>query len=247
VIVNFLYLFVFSLSAQEFDFYEGEIDFFRKKQAVKEVINEEINRKNKLEVTVSKKKNTDWSELLNTKSDEMYREGNHLPPRAMLKAVKNPTRANLRNYKLWQERKMKQLSTFQARLMEVSGDQSFERETKSNKDNYDSFYVKKEINESLKLKIFYSTSCPNCQRMHSEIYKLMKAGIDVELVSVDQEKIPLKGVKIRMRLYKNELEKYTVKGTPHMVLSNRKTKRYYNIIGYQNFNNIMKVAMQAIN
>ncbi|NQX99424.1 MAG: thioredoxin family protein, partial [Flavobacteriales bacterium] len=188
-----------------------------------------------------------WEELLDVNSDEMYREGNHLPPRAMLRAVKNQTPTNIRNYKLWQERKLNQLNVFQSKLLNLSTTQKVEKRPLPLKIDFNSYYVKKKINESIKLKIFYSASCPNCHRMHSEIYKLMQAGVKVELVSTDEKPILLKGVKIRMKLFKNELTKFGVTGTPHLVLLNSKTKKYYNLIGYQSFNNIMKVATEAVN
>ena len=223
-----LLLFFNFLMASSFSFYDSGINYWPSEERQ---IEKKLDKK-----SVEKKDDKfDWKKALDPNNDEFYRQGNHMPPAAMVEAMKNPTDQNIKRYFELEEKRERKLSQFikksnKYRLKKLERELSKLSKPKIRKN---SFYNARELRSKYRIRMYFDSNCPHCKRMHQNLLKLQRDGFTVDLVQIDDGVNPLQGIKSR-KIAKGEGSaiKLFNGGVPYTLIFNRKTKKMKSLRGF---------------
>ena len=201
------------------EFYETEeINWWKQTESKVEKV-EEAEAKS---VKKTKEKSAfNWDAYLNTESDEFYRNGDKMPPRPVIEAMKNQTDENIENYMKWQNKRTNMAMKFSKKI------QSYV--VKNQKENK---RIKTPSLRRYRFQYYFDSTCPNCKKMSSTVIGLDRSGFDVEAVQLDTGNQMLE-YKFKTRwVIQKDYKKHNLKGVPLLVIADLKRRQLFYIDGY---------------
>ena len=232
---SFLLMLPFTLFATSFSFYETDIDYWPEKAKVEEVQRTEEKKIVEEKSNKEEMNRFDWEKVSDPDNDEFYRQGDHMPPAALVEAMKNPSDQNLKRYFDLKEKRERKLQEFtqrseKYRLKKLEKALSKMEKVQVNKNK---FYNAREIRSKYKIRMYYDSNCPHCKRMYQNLITLQKDGFSVDAIQIDKGPNSFSKIKSRrLRDGEGKLVGLYQGGTPYTLILNSKTNKVSSLRGY---------------
>ncbi|MGK5083732.1 conjugal transfer protein TraF [Bdellovibrionota bacterium FG-1] len=191
-----------------------------------------------------------WDKYLNPAHDEFFREGDYTPPAPFVEIARNPTNENIERWYRYIELKNTTLHRLQERLTEyaqrnpskVSALPSpYSTGLSDNPEMMAKVAARVEKPSAVapdakrfRLRLYFDSHCPHCQRMIGTMSELAARGYYVELRQIDQDR------SIRARIpfpvtdaSPEELKTYGIQAVPVLLVGDLKAKSFFKMQGYQ--------------
>ena len=219
-----------SLCAQPFGFFDNrDLDFWREGKVIKPWVRPWImpHVQTNLEshqptheplgLSIRQKDHLpfDWKNYFDPKSLEFWDDGgDYVPPRPLREAVANPTPENLKNYTLWQAKRLVVLAQFEQKRL--SGSSPMPKS--STPDQHPGLH-QRDLRQ-VQLLYFYQSSCPHCQSEKSQVEALEQKGVRVSYIQLDWDTHP--PLHTPSLPYTRSLEKsFSITATPTWIFRRR--------------------------
>lgn len=234
-------------------FNESGIDFWKKSQPkVQTPKNQTIkpsttSAENSLTLKEPSPSAFPWKKYLDPKNDDFFREGEYLPPAPFMEIARNPSDENIENWFKYLEAKNEITRRLQTKLTDYAAkhankpsealtEAALQKAIKSIPETQN-------LNSDAKrfrLRLYFDSKCPHCERMIETLKGLSKKGFYIELRQVDQD------YQVRSRIpfpvasaNKTELKQYQIESVPVLLVGDLKAKTYFKIQGYQDEQNVL--------
>ena len=202
-----------------------------------------------------------WNKYLSPSNDEFFKEGDYTPPAPFMEIARNPSDENIENWFRYLETKNELLRNLQARLTQFSTNHPQPAVA-----NYaapvpriieDDAILKTAARlekpqligadaKNYRMRLYFDSHCPHCQKMLGTVADLMRMGYWVELKQVDKD------TSIRAKIpftvsdaSPEELKQYQIEAVPVLLIGDLKKQTFAKIQGYhgaQEIENSLKHA-----
>jgi len=198
--------------------------------------------------TVASKSQFPWNKYLSPSNDEFFKEGDYTPPAPFMEIARNPSDENIENWFRYLETKNELLRNLQTRLTQYSG-----THPQAAVANYtaqvprvieDDAVLKTAARlerpqsvaadtKNYRMRLYFDSHCPHCQKMLGTVADLMRMGYWVELKQVDKDtsmraKIPFAVSDASA----DELKRYQIEAVPVLLIGDLKKQTFAKIQGY---------------
>ena len=109
----------------------------------------------------------DWDVLLDPTSEAFWREGDHVPPPAMMALIRDPTPENVARYRAWELKKMEATGRIAQLLVDAEKPPPVDW-------------------RGVQVVYFYASSCGYCKKNAPVVRELLELGADVMPVHLDR-------------------------------------------------------------
>lgn len=234
-----IYILLLPINASAIIYYSDGIDFWRSNNA---------GSTKKESPKESHEDAEFWKQQSDPANDEFFREGDYIPPKPVLRVIRNPTDQNIREWQAYNEKRAKLLSILVDKMTEYEAKNSkkMKPEEKSvfrNKINSVPTLAK-DRNRFL-FRFYFDSNCPHCKRMFDTIRSLQEAGYYVDARRIDSRKIEPSVVPFTFRQADTaEIKRFKVDAVPVLFVADSKKKEQFRINGYQPFQSVVQ-ALQS--
>jgi len=228
---------IYSTLVYPYDNHFGSpIDYWGVESPAQQTSAESTKSTNHPNKNLSKTHDDQWKEILDPNNDEFYREGNHIPPKAMLEAVKKPTTENIKKFLAHKKLKEEKFRIFAKKVLEQEQReiQGLFVETPKNT-------TKLKHPQSFKMRVYYSTNCPYCKKYLPEIEPLNKNGIDIEFVKMNPGAKDIINFPKMRDATEVELKKISRFGVPYTVIADLNKRKTYSIKGFKTKSQVINI------
>jgi hypothetical protein len=176
-----------------------------------------------------------WKKYLDPKNEEFFKEGDYTPPAPFMEIARNPSDDNIANWFKYLELKNALTHRLQERL-EAYGAQHVST-TAFEQAVIPKAPVQPQVEVDAKrfrLRLYFDSKCPHCQKMMKTIGELSQLGFWIELRQVDSD------LSIRSQIpfpvssaTPKELKQYQIEGVPLLLVGDLKRGTFFKIQGEQ--------------
>lgn len=244
-------------------FTEPALDYWKQSMLSKQT---NTSRSAQTEKTIepnSKKSPTtfQWGKYLSPTNDEFFREGDYTPPAPFMEIARNPTDNNIENWFHYLKLKNNILKRLQSKLSEytaknpqhISLPSPYSEGMATDPMAMNRAVARVENPQALatnthqfRLRLYFDSHCPHCEKMMGTVRELMQLGYWVELRQVDSDtkaraKIPFPVADAP----KKELESYKIESVPVLLVGDLRAKTYFKIQGYQTSGDVLRALNDA--
>lgn len=233
----------------EFKYFDDKINYWSSDKKV------EIKKTEKLSPTKKPKdtKTFNWSNYLNPKNDDFFKEGNYTPPAPFMELARNPTDKNIKNWIAYNKLKNQLSKRLQTRMQTYLA-----KNTKGEKQKEAITLYKKKVHKikvsaidpaRYRVRMFFDSKCPHCKKMFGTLVKLQSAGVFVEALQVDKGTLRSLQYPIPIRpASQEEIKQHKIEAVPFTLIADLKKKVLYPPLrGYQSMNTVMNLLKEADN
>lgn len=252
----FFLSFLFSLCAgtSEISYFKSQIDYWNKEESEsKEIARPEKSEAPKKEQRQiieplkekPRKPKFKWKKYLNPKNDEFFEENGKKPPAPFMETARRPTDQNIRNWFKYIEMKnnlsKRMAFAIQQYTMKNTKIKGLENTIPIEPVNKISADYKR-----FRLRMYFSTTCPYCEKMFTTLKELRERGFYVEAIQVDKGVMRQPGDIPIYRAEEKDLQKYRIERVPFTVVADlKKNKLLGPIRGFQETNDILRFLQRA--
>lgn len=169
-----------------------------------------------------------WKAYLDPKNKEFFKEGDYTPPEPFMEIARNPTDENLKNWFKFMETKNEVARRLDQRMREYLGKNA----ATGPMPQAVMVAPKQEPSAPIainpvrfKVRMYFESTCPHCERMFGVLKKLSDDGFQVEALQIDKGALsPEKQVVPVSQAEKADLKKHNVTGVPHILIADTKRK-----------------------
>lgn len=214
--ISFLVLLLpFSVRAESMKYFESKINYWGEKVSL-----ETVPIENKAEG------NFPWKAYLDPKNKEFFKEGDYTPPEPFMEIARNPSDENLKNWFKFMQTKNEVARRLDQRVREYLSKnptpgptaQVMARSPKQEQSGPVTISPNR-----FKVRMYFESTCPHCERMFGVLKKLRDDGIQVEALQIDNGPLtPEKQVVPVAKADKSDLKKHNVTGVPHILIADTK-------------------------
>jgi hypothetical protein len=197
-----------------------------------------------------------WDKYISPAHDEFFREGDYTPPAPFVEIARNPTDENIERWYRYIELKNNTLHRLQEKLTEYAqrnpskvGALPSPYSTGLSEDPEMLAKVAARVEKPsavppdarrFRLRLYFDSHCPHCQRMLGTMSELAARGYYVELRQIDQDR------SIRVRIpfpvtdaSIEELKTYGIQAVPVLLVGDLKNKKYFKVDGFQSTSDVL--------
>lgn len=235
---------------EEFSFFDREIIWWKDESEARETVvkrelkpSPNLDSKGDKKLATNQQQNTfDWTPYEDPKNDEFFRTGEHLPPKPLLEATRNPTPENIKRAARWMEKRKKLTETFSKKMA-----QHFRKKysslfsTNDGKEPY--FYPVKPDPSRYQFRMYFDSTCPHCKKMFTTLSELQDEDFKVDAIQIDDR--PFSSSKIAIRKASaEELERFAIKAVPLTLVADRGSKKIISLPGFMTKEKIYQLIKQ---
>jgi hypothetical protein len=240
-------------------FNDPELNYWKTAEPKKPIFNNEAGKR-KPDLNIPKptagKSQFPWNKYLSQNSDEFFKEGDYTPPAPFMEIARNPSDENIENWFRYLETKNVLLRNLQERLTQYSNHHpqpglatyapSVQRSVEDDAVLKTSARIEKPQTTSVdaknyRMRLYFDSHCPHCQKMLGTVADLMRMGYWVELKQVDKDtsiraKIPFSVSDASPQ----ELKQYQIEAVPVLLIGNLKKQNFAKVQGYHEAREIIE-------
>ena len=222
--------------AADFQFFDKGVDYWNQaKTAVKEE-----KEPGKKPMSAQATSSFPWTQYLDPKNKEFFKEGDYTPPEPFMELVRNPSDYNLKMWFSYMDKKNDLSENLQKRMAQYLDAHVVTADEKA--------YVAAKV-ENLKISVtdtkryrfrmYFDSKCPHCRRMFETLVALQSQGFFVEARQIDTGEagaLPFAAA----RATKSEIQGKDIKSVPLLLIGDLKKKVVYRMNGYQTVSDVLK-------
>lgn len=244
-VVIYLFLTLTALAQEEFSFFEKEIVWWKNKTSTKHEVGLEKLDQN-VENKLAKKQQQpkfDWAPYEDPRNDEFYRTGEHLPPKPLLEATKNPTPKNIARVARWIERRRKRTENFSEKMAQHFRKKYVGSLFSTNNGGEPYFYPVKPDPSRYQFRMYFDSACPYCKKMFTTLSELQKDDFKVDAIQIDNRPFSISNIALR-KASPEELERYSIDAVPLTLVADRGSKKVISLPGFMTKEKIYQLIKQ---
>lgn len=188
--VIFSLLSVFCINALAFDYFNSEIDYWKKESPVvqKPPQDHAVETEEKTEPVKPK---FDWKKYMSPENKEFFKEGDYTPPEPFMELARNPTDENLKNWFSYIELKNKISTRLQERMAQFLSKTQLKEPVVHREitEKVRALPSSHSLSQNYRLRMYFDSECPHCKRMFGTLKALQEMGFYVEALQVDNKPI----------------------------------------------------------
>ncbi len=239
-------------------FKDPDLDYWKKSDpapATKNSVSTVAKKAAASAATVAGKSQFPWNKYLSPSNDEFFKEGDYTPPAPFMEIARNPSDENIENWFRYLETKNELLRNLQTRLTQYAGSRpqpgvanyaaQVPRVVEDDAVLKMAARVEKPQSaatdaRNYRMRLYFDSHCPHCQKMLGTVADLMRMGYFVELKQVDKDtsmraKIPFAVSDADPA----ELKRYQIEAVPVLLIGDLKKQTFSKIQGYHGAQDIV--------
>lgn len=239
-------------------FKDPDLDYWKKSDsapATKISVSAAVKKAAASTTTVAGKSQFPWNKYLSPSNDEFFKEGDYTPPAPFMEIARNPSDENIENWFRYLETKNELLRNLQQRLTSYStihpqpGVANYAPAVPKIVDDEVMLKTKSRVeapapigvnSKNFRMRLYFDSHCPHCQKMLGTVAELMRMGYWVELKQVDKDtairaKIPFAVSDADPA----ELKRYQIDSVPVLLIGDLKKQTFSKIQGYHDVREIV--------
>ena len=241
--------------AEDFQFFQGEIDYWKDKKpatsqapVIPQGAKPSTSSNEKPEDEASPDGPFPWAKYLDPKNKEFFKEGDYTPPEPFMEIVRNPSDRNLKLWFSYMDKKNELSTRLQIRMQEYVQRQgiSIEPQVRESVNARIAALPKSEPEaKRYRFRMYFDSHCPHCKRMFSTMESLQDRGFYVEGLQVDgngknlmQANFPTSPASPA------DLKSKDIQSVPQLFVGDMKKKIVFKLSGYQSVSDVYQ-AIQA--
>lgn len=232
----------------DFDYFSNGIDFWNERKAAEPEAKSIIPLEKKPpEAQVSKaqpeKEPFQWETYLNPKNKEFFKEGDYSPPEPFMELVRNPTDENLKMWFAYVERKNELALRLQQRMNEylAKNGTAIPEEQRKRVASLESQQNKAIDMPRYRLRMYFNSKCPHCQKMFGTLSELQSQGFFVEAKQIDPENGTVRSLPFPSEpASPGEVKQKNIQSVPLLLIGDLKKKVVYRLTGFQTTTDVLK-------
>jgi len=239
-------------------FKDPDLDFWKKEEPNTKPASTVANiAKKQLESSpkASGKSQFPWNKYLSPSNDEFFKEGDYTPPAPFMEIARNPSDENIENWFRYLETKNELLRNLQERLNQFAV-----KHPQLSSANYPTSIPKTIDDEAItkvsarlekpqpiikdtkgfRMRLYFDSHCPHCQKMLGTVADLMRMGYWVELKQIDKD------TSIRSKIpftvsdaSPDELKRYQIDAVPVLLIGDLKHQTFSKVQGYHSYQEVV--------
>lgn len=205
----------------------------------------ETTAKNK-EETTAKAEKFPWEHYLDPKNKEFFKEGDYTPPEPFMELVRDPSDQNMKMWFTYIEKK----NELSARLQQKMADY-VAKNGLTTPDDKKALVARMSAPSSAnldirryRLRIYFSSTCPHCEKMMGTLSELQAKGFFVEARQIDRNgktpKLPFPSEMASPA----ELKQKEIQSVPLLLVGDLKKKVVYRITGFKTADEVLNAMRQ---
>lgn len=237
-------LFLFGSDLMAFDYFSGDIDFWKKPKKENTISQEKVESSGEdiVKKDDNKKAAFDWNKHLDPKNEEFFKEGDYTPPAAFMELARNPTDQNIKNWFKLIERKNELSTRLSDRVKDyLKKNRKITPEEKLITENAVEFLPQSAKDYSrFKFRMYFESNCPHCKRMMATMKDLRDMGYFVELKQIDKNPKITDALPFPVtQATKKELKEKNINSWPVLFIGDLKEKVVYRLNGYRSTSDVI--------
>ncbi len=235
-------------SGSEFQYFQKEIDFWNEKPEAVSSPSEPTKETKVDKPPVSKaeeapKEPFQWGTFMDPKNKEFFKEGDYTPPEPFMELVRNPTDENMKMWFAYNEKKNELSTRLSQRMAEylAKNGQAVPEVEKARIAAVAPATPKNIDVQRYRLRMYFNSTCPHCQRMFTTLSELQAKGFFVEAKQLDREKGPVRSLPFPADFASpDEIKQKNIQGVPLLLIGDLKKKVVYRVNGFQTTTDVLK-------
>lgn len=182
-----------------------------------------------------------WGQYLDPKNKEFFKEGDYTPPEPFMELVRNPSNENMKMWFAYIDKKNELAGKLQQRMAEYVAKNGL-----TTPEDKKALLTKATAPASATLDIrryrfrmYFSSTCPHCQKMMGTLSELQEKGFFVEARQVDPNGKPPRLPFPSEMASPAELKTKEIQSVPLLLVGDLKKKVVYRLTGYQTTNDVL--------
>jgi len=242
-----------SANADDFQYFNGQIDFWNEKSPAKSTPAPQLATPKSDQGPSADAAPTDgafpWAKYLDPKNKEFFKEGDYTPPEPFMEIVRNPTDQNLKLWFAYMDKKNELSTRLQVKMQEYMQRKGLAIEPQAHQSMNSRVASLPRVEPEAKryrFRMYYDSHCPHCKRMFSTMTALQDRGFFVEGLQVDGSKGNLLQLTFPTAAARPEdLKSKDVQSVPQLFVGDMKKKIVFKLSGYQSLSDVYQAIAAA--
>ena len=242
-IVTILFLFLPTL-ALAMEYFNSGINYWGEIQSKSATELKPTEEKPKTETQeIPQAETFSWKKAQDSKNEEFYREGDHLPPKAFMVTFDNPSDENIKQWFKLIEIKNKKREIFNQRVQEYLAKHGSALDGTQQAQLKSAYPAPKPISMSpndYRFRMYFDSKCPHCKRMMDVLSELQQDGFYVEIVQTDSDTKSTQALPFPIQYAtREELEQKQINSVPVLFIGDLRKKVILRLSGYRSKSEIL--------
>jgi thiol-disulfide isomerase/thioredoxin len=240
------------LLGADFEYFDKGVDFWNETKASTPSSPSVLSAKKAPIANVAPNDKTEkfpWEQYLDPKNKEFFKEGDYTPPEPFMELVRNPSDENMKMWFAYIEKKNELSVKLQERMNEYLAKNGLTLPPDKKK----ALVSQRVVTPSnidvkrYRLRIYFSSTCPHCQKMMGTLTELQSKGFFIEARQIDSGNGPSRLPFPVEMATKEELKIKDIQSVPLLLIGDLKKKVVYRLTGYQSTDSVLKAMSQEDN
>jgi len=236
----------------DFEYFSKGVDFWNETtqkpqpSATKADSEKKVEKPEALKGEMADKEAFPWPTYLDPKNKEFFREGDYTPPEPFMELVRNPSDENLKMWFSYVDRKNELAGKLQERMTEYLAKHGTSVPPEQKKVTAALKVSTQPIDpRRYRLRMYFNTSCPHCQKMFLTLADLQAQGFFVEARQLDRNgqvnsKLPFPSELASP----DEIAQKNIQSVPLLLIGDLKRKLVYRLSGFQPADAVLNAIRQ---
>lgn len=174
-----------------------------------------------------------WQTVMDPKHDDFFKEGDYKPPAAFMEVARDPSDHNIRMWNAYIARKNELMTRLTHRLQEYSAQNVaatplpvVQPASKPQDVNQDP--------KRFRIRMYFDSTCPQCQRMMTTLSDLAARGFDVEAKQIDERPLASQGAAFPVtRADPEDVKRHGISSVPFLLVGDLQREVVYKMAGFK--------------
>lgn len=238
--------------SSEFEYFSKGVDFWNEVTSPPVPASSQKPVEEKGEPTAAKaeevqKDKFPWEKHLDPKNKEFFKEGEYTPPEPFMELVRNPSDENLKMWFAYMDKKNELSTRLHERMSEylAKNGGGIPNEQKQSIAQLAPVNNQKVEPRNYRLRMYFSSTCPHCQKMMGTLSNLQDQGFYIEGRQIDRGSKGLMAAPFPVEFASpQETQQKNIQSVPLLLIGDLKKKLVYRLTGYQTTDAVISAIQQ---
>jgi thiol-disulfide isomerase/thioredoxin len=233
----------------DFQYFSKSIDFWGEKAEPPPIEKATATTETKPEkplapkIEEAKKESFEWGTYMDPKNKEFFKEGDYTPPEPFMELVRNPTDENMKMWFAYMDKKNELQTRLQQKMAEymAKNGQSVPQPDEARVAALAPAKLKNVDPQRYRLRMYFNSTCPHCQRMFGTLSELQAKGFFVEARQLDRDHGAVRALPFPAEFASpDEVKQKNIQSVPLLLIGDLKKKVVYRLNGFQPTTEVLK-------
>jgi len=224
-------------SAENMTFFDSGIDYWSKPSPTPENASAAETPVKSQAKQADERPTFDWQKVMDPKNDDFFREGDYMPPAALIEVARDPSDQNIRMWHAYIAKKNELTSRLNQRLHEYSARHGNGTEATPPVKTVE---VTPDLDpKRFRFRMYFDSECPHCKRMMTTMVELVQRGFAVEVIQIDTRPFHMDNAPFRVtRADPEEVKRHGITSVPFLLVADFGAEVVYRMSGFKSVDEI---------